>query len=216
MIEQIPLALVIDDAVVVGPTAVVVLRHDQSLILIRSHRVLTHGIAEDLGVLPHVWIGEIVVAIILEGERTLRLTVGQVFQTMDTLHHKLAISPFERICRVVVSEFLHIGLEFGTKSCSPEDISVTIGSLQYTGVDAIDTLDILRLKDERTLGTVSDSDTDTKSHAFFKDRWEIEIVLPVSLDTVRRPHRIGIRFHPGYFVLGDNHTMIGPVGQVLG
>ena len=84
MIEQIPLALVIDDAVVVGPTAIVMFRHNQSLILIRSHRVLTHGIAEDFGILPHVRIGEIVVAIVLEGERALRLTVGQVLEAVHT------------------------------------------------------------------------------------------------------------------------------------
>ena len=40
MVEEIPLALVVHDAVVVGPAVVIVLSHDDTLVLIGSHRVL--------------------------------------------------------------------------------------------------------------------------------------------------------------------------------
>ena len=150
---------------VVGPAAVIMLRHNQTLILIRSHRVLTHGIAEDLSVLPYVWIGEIVVAIILEGERPLRLTVGQVLEAVHTRQFKLAVAPLDGLRRCVVGQFLHVGLEFGTTACPPENVGITVGGLKHAGVDTADALDILRLGDERSFRTVGDGDTDAEAPA---------------------------------------------------
>ena len=126
MIEQIPLALVIDDAVVVGPAAIVVLSHNQTFILVRSHRILTHGIAQNLRVLSDVRIGKIVVAVILESQRALGLTVGQIFKAVDAIHLKFAFAPLHFLLGRVVGQFLHVGLEFGTATCSPEDIGIAV------------------------------------------------------------------------------------------
>ena len=45
---------------------------------------------------------------------------------------------------------------------------------------------------------------------------EVEIVLAVFLDAVGCPHRVGVRTHPGYFVLGNDDTVVCPVGQIFG
>ena len=217
VIEQIPLTFVVDDAVVVSPAAVVVLGHDQALVLVGTHRVLTHGVAEHFGILTDVWIGEVVVAVILEGKRSFSLTVGQVLETVHTHHLELSLTPLYFLLWSVVGQFLHVGLEFGTASCTPEDVGVAVRCLKHTGVDAVNALDRLRLRDERSLRSVCDSHADTKAaHGSLGGRGEVEIVLAVALNAVGCPHRIGVRAHPGYFVLGDDHTVVCPVGEILG
>ena len=167
MIEQIPLTLVIDNTVVVGPTAIVVLRHNQSLILIRSHRILTHGISEYFGILPHVWVGQVVIAIVLECEWSLRLSVGQVFEAIHTRQLELTVAPLDGLRRCVVGQFLHIGLEFGTTAGTPENVGIAIRSLKHAGVYAADSLDVLRLRNERTFRTVCDGNTDAEASTIF-------------------------------------------------
>ena len=188
MIEQIPLTLVVDDAMMIGPAAVLMLGHDETFVFVGAHRILTHGIAENLSILAYVRISKVIPAISLESERTFSLTAGQVFQTADTQHFKLAVAPLYLFLGRIVSEFLHVGLEFGTTAIAPENVGVAVGSLEHTGIDAIDALDRFWFTDERSLGTVGDSYTDTKTTAVFRSRGEIEIVLPVALDTVRCPH----------------------------
>ena len=95
MIEQIPLAFIIDNTVVVGPAAVLMLRHDQALILIRTHRVLTHGVAEHLSIIPYVWVGEVVPTVSFESERAFSLAVGQAFETVHTNHLHLAVAELD-------------------------------------------------------------------------------------------------------------------------
>ena len=74
MIEEIPLSLVVYYTMVVGPAAILMLSHDETLILIRTHRILTHCIAENFCWVSYVRIGEIVVSVVLEGKRTFCLT----------------------------------------------------------------------------------------------------------------------------------------------
>ena len=94
VIEQIPLTLVVDDAVVVCPTTVSMLSHDQSLVFVWTHRILTHGIAENLRLFTNVRIGQVVVAVVLESEWAFSLTVGQTLEAVDTHHLKLAVTKF--------------------------------------------------------------------------------------------------------------------------
>ena len=217
VIEQIPLALVVHNAVVVGPAAVGMLGHDEAFVFVGTHRVLTHGVAEHLGVLPHIRIGQVVIAVVLEGERAFSLTVGQVLEAVHAHHLEFALTPLHFLLRSVVGEFLHIILELGATSGTPEDIGVAVGCLQHAGVDAVDALDGLRLGNERSFGAVGDGYTNTEAtHASSRSRGEVEIVFAVSVDAVGRPHRIGVWSYPGHFVLSDNHTMVGPVGQILG
>ena len=216
VVEQVPLALVVHDAVVVGPAAVGVLGHDQSLVLVGTHRVLAHGVAEYFGVLPHVRIGEVVPAVGLEGKRAFSLAVGQVPEAVYAYHLHLAVAPLDGFLGVVVGEFLHVGLQLGTTSVAPEDVGVAVGCLEHARVDAVDALDRLRLRNERSIRTVGYGYTDGEaSPAFSRSRREIEIVLSVTLDAVGCPHGIGVRSHPGHLVLGDNHAVVSPVGQVL-
>ena len=126
VIEQVPLTLIVNNAVMVGPAAVGMLGHDEALILIRTHGVLTHGISQHLSVLSHIRIGEVVPAVGLEGERTLSLTVGQAFKTVHTNHLHLAVAKLHLRLGVVVGQFLHVGLQFSAASVAPEDVSITV------------------------------------------------------------------------------------------
>ena len=215
MIEQIPLTLIVDDAVVISPATIGLLGHNQALVLVGTHRVLTHGIAEHLGILSHIRIGQIIVAIVLEGEGTLGLTTRQTLETIDTLHLKLTVTPFDGFRRCIVGNLLHVILEFGTTTSTPEQVGIAIRSQKHTRINTINTLDRLWLTNERTYRTISYGHADTKASTIFGCRGEIEIIFPVSVNTVGRPHGIGVRSYPGYFVLGNNHTMVGPIGEVL-
>ena len=75
VIEQVPLALVVDNAMMVGPAAVGMLGHNQAFVLVGTHWVFTHSITENLGILSDIRIGEIIVAVIFECEWTFGLTV---------------------------------------------------------------------------------------------------------------------------------------------
>ena len=127
VIEQIPLAFIVDNAVVVGPAAILMLWHDNTLVFVGPHWVLTHGIAEHFGFLPHVWIGEVVPAVGLEGKWAFGLTVRQVFQAVDTHHLHLAVAPLNGFLGIVICQFLHVGLELGTTSVAPENIGIAVG-----------------------------------------------------------------------------------------
>ena len=201
----------------VGPAAVSMLGHNQSFVLIRTHWVLTHGITENLGILSYIRIGEIIVTIIFESEWTFGLTTWQSLQAVHTFHFKFTLAKFYFLCWCVVGQLLHVGLKFGATSCTPENVSITIRSLEHAGVDTADAFDGLWLWNEWTLRIVGNSYADTKSKSLSLggSRWEIEIVLAVSVHTVGCPHRVRVRTYPGHFVLGYNHTMICPIGQIL-
>ena len=168
VVEQVPLALVVDDAMVISPTAVRLLGHDQPFILIRTHGVLTHRITKHLRILTDIRIGQVIPTVGLKGKGTLGLTVGQVFQTVDTQHLKLTVAPLDFLLGGIVSQLLHIGLELGTTACTPKDVGIAVRSLEHTGVDTIDALDGFGLTDERSLGTVSNSNTDTEATTIFR------------------------------------------------
>ena len=108
MIEQIPLAFVVHNAVVICPATVGMLCHYKSLVLVWSHRILAHCITENLGAVPHIRISEVVVAVILESKRTFRLTARQPFEAVHTKHLKLAVTPLDSFLRSVFGKFLHV------------------------------------------------------------------------------------------------------------
>ena len=87
---------------VVSPATVGLFGHNQALVFVGTHRVLAHGITEHLGLLSDVRIGQIVVAVVFEGKRTFRLTVGQVFQTVDTVHFKLTVAELDLLLRCII------------------------------------------------------------------------------------------------------------------
>ena len=57
VIEEVPLTLIVDDAVMVCPASVGLLGHDKSLVLVGSHGVLAHCVAEHFCLLPDVRVG---------------------------------------------------------------------------------------------------------------------------------------------------------------
>ena len=216
VIEEIPLSLEVDDAVMVSPAAVGVFGHDDALVFIGTHRVLAHSVADNLSILPYVGICQVIVAVVFEGKRTFCLTVGQVFQTVDAHHLHLAITPLHGLLRCVVGQLLHVLLQFSAAAVAPEDVGIAVGSLQHARVDAVDALDRLRLRNERSFGVVGNGYTDGEApSARGRSRREIEIVLPVSVDAVGCPHRVGVGAHPGHFVLRDDDAVVCPVRQVL-
>ena len=216
VIEQIPLTFVIHNTVVIGPTAVCMLSHDESLVFIWAHRILAHSISENFGVFTHIRIRKVVVAVVFKGERTFSLTTGQAFETVHPEHLKLAVTPLNSLLGIVVGKFLHIVFEFGTAPCPPEYVSVTVGCQKDTRVNSVDSLDRLRFRDEWSLRTVRYGYTHTKTaHGSSRSRRKIEIVFSVPLNTVRCPHGIGVGPYPRHFVLGDNHAMVSPVGKIL-
>ena len=214
MVEEIPLALVVHDAVVVGP-AVGVLGHDETFVFVGSHGILAHGVAEDFCLFADVRIGEVVPAVSLEGKRSLSLAVGQVLEAVDAHHFELALTKLDFFFWSVVGQFLHVWLQLGATARTPKDVGVAIGGLEHAGVNAIDSLDGLGLGDEWSFGTVGNGHTDTETKAFFRGRGEIKIVLATALNAVGCPHGIGVGAHPGHLVLGDDDTVVDPVGKVL-
>ena len=51
-------------------------------------------------------------------------------------------------------------------------------------------------------------------HPDFKIPWKIEIVFPVLLYTIRRPHGIGIIIDPVHIFLVEYHTVIRVIHQI--
>ena len=163
VIEQVPLALVVDNAVMVGPAAIGMLGHDETLVFIGSHGVLTHGITQHLSILSDIGVGEVVPAVGLESKRTFGLAVGQALEAVDTNHLHLAVAPFHGLLGVVVGELLHVGLQLGAAAIAPEDVGIAVRGLKHTGVDAVDALDRLLLGDERTCGAVGNGNANGKA-----------------------------------------------------
>ena len=216
MIEEIPLTFEVHNAVMVGPTAVGLLRHNQSLVFIGSHWMLAHGIGKHLGVFPHIWISQVKVTVVLECEWSFCLTIRQTFETVYANHFHLSVTPLDNFLWVVVSEFLHVFLEFGTASISPENVSITVRSLEYARINAIDTLDRLWFRNKTAIRTVADGHSYGKATPFLRCIREIEIVLTIPLHTVWCPHRIGLRISPGHILLRNNDAMILPIYKVVG
>ena len=214
MIEEIPLSLIFDDTVMVGPASVLMLGHNDSLIFIWSHRILAHSIAENLGIFPYIRIGKIVIPVIFKCERTFSLTVRQILQAIYTDHFKLVRSPLDHLTRIIVSEFLHIVLKLGTASVSPENIGISVRCKKHTRINTVDALDRLRLTHKRALRTVCHSYSNCKSTGLGCIR-EIEIIFSVLLHTIWRPHRICIRLTPRHIFLLHYDSMICPGSKII-
>ena len=214
MIEKIPLSLIIHDTVMIGPATVLMLRHNDSLILVWSHRILAHCISKDLGILPYIRIGKIIIAIVFKCERALGLTVRKILQAVHTDHLHFARSPFHDFTRIIVSKFLHIVLQLCATAVAPENIGVAVRSKKYARVNTMNTLDRLRFAHERAFRAVCNCHTDSESPCLGCIR-KIEVVFSVLLDTIRSPHRICIRLAPRDFFLSHDNSMISPGGKIF-
>ena len=78
VIEEIPLALVLHNRMVVGPAVGRGLLHYQTLILERSKWTVAHRICQSLSVLPYPWICQIVFSVFFECERSLLESLWKV------------------------------------------------------------------------------------------------------------------------------------------
>ena len=187
VIEEIPLALVVHDAVVVCPAAVLVLCHDDALVLVWTHRVLAHCISENLSVVSYVWICEVEVAVVLECERTLSLAARKTLEAVCSDHFHLAVAPLHHLSWVVLSKLDHVVLEFCAAAVAPEDVCVSVRREEDARVDSVDALDRLRINLVWSLRIVGDCHTYCEAAVLHVVR-EVEIVLAVLLDAVRCPH----------------------------
>ena len=80
MIEQIPLVVELDDRMMVCPASGFRLFHDDSLVFVRSHRIVAHGVCQTLRafLLAHPRIGKVELSVTLKGERPFFETFWQV------------------------------------------------------------------------------------------------------------------------------------------
>ena len=228
VVEQVPLAFVFDQAVVVGPAAVGMLGHDDALEVPRTQRTLRHGVGQCLGgvgaiarVATHPWEGEVVPVAAAEGKRAFLETVGQALHLLSAhlhrrhLRHALATWHLDFLQFSV--ELLHVALQLGTANAhaAPVDVGLSVVVDQHAGVNARDAFDGLWLAGVWSLGTVGRGNADGKAAPFLRGIGEEEVVAAVLEDAVGCPHGVARGVAPGNGLLRDDHSVVRPVGEVL-
>ena len=222
MIEKIPLSLIVYDTMVVSPATILMLSHDETLILIRTHRILTHSIAENLCIVSNIRICEVVVAVVFEGKRTFSLTTWQTFETVYAVHLKLVIAKLHLLFWCIVGKFLHVWLELSATTCTPEDVGIAVRCLKHAWVNTIDARNACRFWLVRAVRVVGNSHTYTKSTTsavrtflWLWSIWEIEIILTILLNTIWSPHRVSLWISPRYLLLRQDDTVVSPVCEII-
>ena len=201
MIEQIPLSLELQEAMMVSPALIGVFGHENSLEVPRSQRILRHGIGQCLRatLMAHPREGEVIPSIALEH-------MGAFLESLGKSLHYLSLS----------IQFLHVALQ----SCAtdaharPIEIGLAIVVNKYRRINAAHASYGRRLAYKRSLGPRSRGHANSKAPTLFRCRGEVEIVLPVLADTLRGPHGIAIGLHPGHLVLRNDYTMVLPVDKI--
>ena len=203
VVEQVPLALVFHEGMMVRPAFAEGLLHDLPLVLERPQRAVGHGIDETFRTVLYPGIGQVVLPFPLEDERPF----------LEPADGKRCIQPDGRAV-----QFGHIVLEFRARKAhaGPVEVGIPVGGQQAAGVDAEHALDGLFLRGEGAVGAVRHGDAHGEAAAFPGRIREVEIVLSAALHAVRRPHGIALRVAPGHVFLVQDHAMVRPVHEVLG
>ncbi len=197
MIEKVPLAAPLHYGVVIGPTAVGPLVHNQAFKLKRAKRRIAHSVSQCLGFVLYPWKCEIILAVALEYEWPLLKTFGQSFEKYrlgSQCHHVIG-----KTCTAQP----HTG---------PVYVACSVVIDKYARVNAINAVYRLRHGHERSFRTAR------YGHTYFKTTLsslrcsgKIKIISVALTHTFGRPHRIRTGIYPRYTLLTDNNTMVGPV-----
>ena len=226
MIEEVPLSLVFHDGMVIGPASILMLFHDDTFVFIRSHRLVAHGISETFGAIFFAYprVSEVKLTISLECERTFLEAFGQSFHCMTVELH--AVWRFSWVLQFLVSKLDEIVFQscHTQSAASPEDDILAIGGLKHTRVDACNAFYIIRQGFVWPIRMVGCRHSDTKSVAScilvggerLRSIGEKEIVFAIFLYAVRCPHRVSLWVAPWHLLLGKNHSVVGPVGEIIG
>ena len=201
VIEQVPLAFVFHDRVVIGPAARGRLLHDYALERVGTHGMVAHGVGQGLGLVLHPRESEVVFPLALESEGSFLETLRQAFH-----HLRLGIQLHQ-----VVFQPGH-----AQAAACPEDVSLAVAGLQNARVYAVDSRYRLVHGRERPRGTLAGGHAHGEAPSLLRRGREVEIVSAVLVDTVWRPHGVGVGLHPRHVVLVHYHAMVCPVHQVLG
>ena len=234
VVEEIPLTLVLHDAVMGGPSHDGL--EDDALIGEGSVRIVTHGIAQVMGVASAV--GEIILAVHLVHpgslEEAVRIAGLQRFAfliddddgtgSLSELQHVVGHAGHAGGYGVLITFGQHGGteilltdrsggfelvvavpLQLTTPDATKIAVDLVVVVLEDAGVDAIGTNDGCGLRDEGTFGFVG------HGHAKVEDTGvvlsgEDEIVLAVFLHHVIVPHLL---LCPGHLIDIEDHAMVG-------
>ena len=202
MIEEIPLALIFHDAMMIGPALRRRLIHDDALECKRSHRMVSHGISQRFGSILFTYPreGEIIFAVTLESKRTF----------LESLRQPLYQFWFRGKFRHVWFQLSHV-----QTSSSPVDISLSVFIYQHTRVYTMNSLYGFPHRHKWSFRLVGNSHTYSKSLLLpFRSGREIEVIFPVFLYTIRSPHRITSVLYPRYLVLRNDDSMILPLSKI--
>ena len=178
MVEEVPLALVLHETVVVGPAAVGMFCHDDAIEVPGTEGRLGHGVGQRLsGVLAVAGIAaypgerQVVPIAATEDVGTFLETVGQTFHLLaGHLHgrhfgHAVASGHLHFLQLAV--NLQHVVLQLGAADAhaTPIDVGLAVVVNQDGGVDARHALDGFLFQREGTLRTGSRSHADGKSTA---------------------------------------------------
>ena len=97
----------------------------------------------------------------------------------------------------------------------PVQVRIAVGRLENAGVDAPDSGNGLFVCPVRAFRRVGHGYAYGKSAPFPGCVWKHEIVFPVLLHAVRRPHGIAVRLAPGDVFLAEDDTVVRPVDEVF-
>ena len=206
VVEEIPLSLELHEGVVVGPALGGRLVHEHALELIRAQRVVAHAVGQALGaaLLAHPRIGEVVLAVPLEHERALGLSLRESLVQADAL----------------AVDLRHVGCELAAAQAhaGPDQVDRAVVVLERAGVDAAGALHRVLIDREGAGRRIRHRHADAEAEAAAASRRvrEVEVILAVLLHAIRRPHRVGRRVAPGHVLLVHDVAVVGPVRQVVG
>ena len=203
VVEQVPLAPVFHEGMMVRPALAEGFLHNLPLVFEGAQRAVGHGIDEAFRAVLHPGIGEVELPFPLEDERSF----------LEPADGKRRIQPDGSPVQLG-----HVFLEFRARKAhaGPVKVGVPVGGQQAAGVDAKYALDGLLLRGEGTVGPVRHGDAHGEAATFLRRVREVEIVLPTALHTVRSPHGIALRVAPGHVLLVQDHAVVRPVHEVLG
>ena len=201
VVEEVPLAVVLDNGVVVGPALVWRLGHDYALELIRAKGLVTHGVGQCFRLVLHPWVGEVELSVFLKDEGAFLETGGEGFVQADG---------FSR-------EFGKIVLDQGALEAEsgPEEVGVSVRCLEHAGVYAEDAGDGVFIWRIWAVGGVCNGHAYVESAAILGSVGKYEVVLAVLLHAVRGPHGIAVRLAPRHVFLSEDYAVVRPVNEVF-
>ena len=156
--------------------------HNNASIQKRTHRIVTHAIVKQLsGIILYPWISVVINAVSLKKERT--------FFQSSTGRQSLYLLPF-------AVKLDHIWFQFCNphSTATPIKIGLSVFINKHIRINSDSTGNGLFQRGVWTFRPISNGNSNHKSAAIFRF-WccrEVEIILSIFFDSIRRPQGIGI------------------------